>query len=152
MALGLEWEPKVVEKFWPIVEVRAVAGFLPNNRKMGRLAQKFSRLRSSKDFKRVYQGGQRVANRDQVVFFLKSEITGETRIGFSLSKKIGTATVRNRLKRLLREAYRRNETNVKKGYDLIVIARPPLKGKSLQEIEKALLTAFAKAGLLRGET
>lgn len=113
--------------------------------------QKSSRLRLSKDFKRVYQDGQSVANRNQVVFFLKSGIIGETRIGFSLSKKIGSAVVRNRLKRLLREAYRRNEARIREGYDLIVIARPPLKEKSLQEVEKSLLAMFAKAGLLKEE-
>ena len=76
-----------------------------------------SRLSRSQDFDRVYRAGRSVANRYLVLYrFQRDEDGGATaggqapaRVGFSVSKRLGSAVERNRVKRCLREAYRLNK-------------------------------------------
>src|SRR3990172_6102568 len=111
------------------------------------------RLRASEDFARVYRRGASVANRELVLYYLQREPQhgGGVRLGVSASRKLGSAVVRNRLKRLIKEAFRRRGTAIIEGYDLIVIARQPAKGKSFQAIEKAFIDVLKKAGLITEE-
>ena len=63
----------------------------------------------------------------------------ESRLGISVSKKVGNSVVRHRVTRLIREAYRLNKEKFLNGYDIVVIARSSANGKTYQEIESALL-------------
>ncbi|MEW6188991.1 MAG: ribonuclease P protein component [Actinomycetota bacterium] len=105
-------------------------------------------LSSIRDLKRIYKHGSKVSNRYLTIKFLKKENCGGNRIAFFVGGKIGKAVARNRLKRLLREAYRANEEKFKKCYDLIVIARQPLKEKTFEEVEQILMSTFGEANLL----
>jgi ribonuclease P protein component len=60
-------------------------------------------------------------------------------MGFSVSKKIGNAVVRNRIKRVLREICRKNMELFPHNYDYIFIARPKIKGFSYQQVEKEVV-------------
>ena len=64
---------------------------------------------------------------------------GCSRIGISVSKKVGNSIVRHRTTRLIRESYRLNKDKLKSGYDIVVIARNTAKGKNFHEIESAFL-------------
>ncbi|HEY3373977.1 MAG TPA: ribonuclease P protein component [Candidatus Aquicultor sp.] len=105
------------------------------------------RLTAAKDYQEVYKAGTSKANRDLVVYFMRRD-GGTLRIGFSVSRKVGSAVTRNRIRRLLKEAIRGNAANIKKGYDVVIIARQPIKGKSFHEVEKTFIDIFAKAGLI----
>ncbi|MBE0447111.1 MAG: ribonuclease P protein component [Actinobacteria bacterium] len=107
-------------------------------------------LTDSKDYESVYRYGGSVANEELVLYFLEKEDSGK-RIGISVSRKIGAAVVRNRIKRLIREAFRHNESAIKQGYDLVFIARSQLRGKSFHEVEKAFIDVLTKARLLKGK-
>ncbi|MDI6715629.1 MAG: ribonuclease P protein component [Actinomycetota bacterium] len=109
--------------------------------------QREFRITASKDFQAVYKLGKSTANKDLVVYFLKKE-GQRSRLGISVSRRIGSAVVRNKVKRLLKEAFRRNEDKIKGGYDIILIAREAVNEKSFQDIEKTLIDVLAKAGLL----
>jgi ribonuclease P protein component len=82
------------------------------------------RLTDRRDFQRVFHHGQSFANRYLVIYYLKNRNSGTFRVGFSVSKKVGKAVVRNRVKRLLREAFRLQSGQIREPYDLVVIARP----------------------------
>lgn len=84
---------------------------------------KTRRLRSSLDFKRIYELKQRRGDATLLVFAARNEI-GTTRIGLSISKKNGNSVVRHRIRRLIREAYRLEQCTMPEGLDLILIPRP----------------------------
>ena len=92
----------------------------------------------NKDFQEVYKKGKSYANKYLVMYVLQNH-TEENRLGISVSKKVGNSVVRHRITRLIRESYRLNQSQFKKGYDIVVIARATAKDKTYQEIESALL-------------
>lgn len=73
----------------------------------------------------------------------------EVRAGFSVSKRVGKATIRNRVKRRLREALRANLVQVKPGYDLILTARPPSASATYGEIRQAVEDLLRRSRLLQ---
>lgn len=77
-------------------------------------------LRSSKDFERIYSLRCKAADGVLLIFIARNTIDA-TRIGLSVSRKHGGAVARNRLKRLLREAFRLEQSRLPKGVDLIAI-------------------------------
>jgi ribonuclease P protein component len=80
------------------------------------------RLRRQADFEQVHRG-QAYAADDVLVVRACANGLGETRIGISLSRKVGTAVVRNRWKRLIREAFRQHRAELPAGLDLVVRTR-----------------------------
>ena len=95
-------------------------------------------LKKNRDFQVVYGQGTSYANR-YLVMYVKENHLEKNRIGISVSKKVGNSVVRHRLTRLIRESYRLNEQKFRSGLDIVVVARVNAKGRSCQEIEKALL-------------
>jgi ribonuclease P protein component len=81
---------------------------------------KAQHLRSKSDFERVYGLKCKAADGVLLVFVARNELD-LTRVGLSVSKKHGGAVVRNRLKRLLREAFRLMQHQIPTGIDLIAI-------------------------------
>ena len=81
---------------------------------------KAQHLRSKSDFERVYALKCKAADGVLLIFAARNAVN-LTRIGLSVSKKHGGAIVRNRLKRLLREAFRLNRDKIPPGLDLIAI-------------------------------
>lgn len=98
------------------------------------------------DFKKAYASGRSVANRYLVLYYLKRD-QEENRLGFSISKRVGSAVERNRLKRRLNEIYRSRQAEIKKAYDLAVICRAKAASLSFQNLEGAFIDVLVKAGL-----
>jgi ribonuclease P protein component len=73
-----------------------------------------------------------------------------TRVGFTVSKRVGKAHVRNHVKRVLREVVRKYLPQICPGYDVVIISRPALAGKSYVEIDEAVRRQFVHARLLSG--
>ena len=92
----------------------------------------------NKDFQIVYKNGKSYANKYLVMYLLNNN-KEESRLGISVSKKVGNSVVRHRVTRLIREAYRLNKEKFLNGYEILVIARSSANGKTYQEIESALL-------------
>lgn len=77
-----------------------------------------------------------------MIYYKKSD---HLRIGFSVSKKVGNAVVRNKVKRLLREICRKNLDLFPLKYDFILIARPKIKGFSYQQVEREVIRKLKEA-------
>ncbi|NLC65922.1 MAG: ribonuclease P protein component [Clostridium sp.] len=117
---------------------------------------KFKSLRKNSEFQRVYRRRKSYSNNLLVLYVYKSKynVVGNekyNKLGISVSKKVGKSVVRSRVKRLIKESYRLNQTDIKKGYDLVIIARVSSKDSSYNEIERALLNIFKRAGLISNE-
>jgi len=70
--------------------------------------------------------------------------TESTRVGLTVSRKVGNAVIRNRVKRWLREAIRQQSALVPQGFDAVVIAHPQAAGSSLQELQQDLIRGWKK--------
>jgi ribonuclease P protein component len=101
----------------------------------------------NRDFRRLYSSGKSIVTSRVVIYYRKNRF-GSTRVGITTSKKIGNAVMRNRSRRIIREAVRQLLPELKKGYDLILVARgrtPFLKSTDIYEVLK---TQCGKNGLL----
>ena len=95
------------------------------------------RLRLPREFSAVYEGKTRESRGPLTVYALPNEL-GYPRLGMSVSRKVGTAVRRNRIRRLIRESFRLLQHDFPPGYDLVVVVRPhePL---ILAEYQKLLM-------------
>ncbi len=73
------------------------------------------------------------------------------RYGFIVSKSLGGATIRNRVRRLLRESARLAHPRLRSGYDIVVIARRPMVEKPFTIVDRTLTQLFRQAGLVRDD-
>lgn len=103
-------------------------------------------LRKNKNFQAVYKLGKSYANR-LLVLYVKPNCEGLRRAGFVTGKRLGGAVVRNRARRLMKEAYRLNQHQLAAGIDLVFIARQPIVKADFTAVCKALLELCGKAQL-----
>ena len=103
------------------------------------------RILRTADFRRAYQRRNSAADQQIVVFGYPNGLP-HPRIGISASRRIGGAVVRNRWKRLLREAFRLTRSQLPEGIDLIVVPRPNVEPTlaSLLDSLPCLATRVAK--------
>lgn len=105
------------------------------------------RLTKNYEFREVYKKGRSLANRELVLYVLKRDDPLK-RIGISISKKVGNAVRRNRLKRILREVFRLNRGKMKEGLDLVFIVRRGTRISNYKEMENHVLDLLKKARII----
>ena len=111
------------------------------------------RLKKNFEFTIVYKRGKSFANDLLVMYILKNKRNKDqdcqlySKLGVSVSKKVGNSVVRSRSKRLITESFRLNYDNIAKGYDFIFIAINRIKDKNYFDTEKAMKNLIKKAGL-----
>ena len=108
-------------------------------------------LRKQSDFSRVYKQGKSRGGRFAVILYKRNGLRF-TRTAFVASKKVGNSVKRNRSRRLMRAAYRAIEPNVKRGYDIIFVARAAITECRETEVERQLRKTLEGAGILTGSS
>lgn len=108
-------------------------------------------LKLNYEFRRLYQKGRSFATPFLVVYCRKNG-RGVNRLGLTASGKLGNAVTRNRVRRRLREIYRLAEGQVRRGYDIVVVARTRSVTAEYAQLDKAFLRACRELGLLTEET
>lgn len=104
-------------------------------------------LKRNKEFRYAYRAGKSAGSKSMVLIYAKGR-QDEIKIGFSVSKKLGNAVVRNRIKRRLREAVTPLIPDIKKGWKLIFIAKAPVRDEKLPAINSSMQYMLKKANLL----
>ena len=106
------------------------------------------RIKNSKEFGFVFNKGKSVANRQFVLYVLHKQEQSHFRFGLSVSKKIGNAVTRNRVKRLIREVFHQLQDELIQTNDYVIIARKPAAEMNFEEIKKSLIHVMKKARVI----
>ena len=116
---------------------------------------KFPAIKEHHLYNKAYRSGKHFFGRYVCVYILKDLHAGRlrrehpqkitvNRLGLSVSKKVGGAVKRNRSKRIIRAAYSRYEAELKKGFLIVISAKPEIEGKSSREVAGELKYALRK--------
>lgn len=106
-------------------------------------------LKKNYEFHRLYSKGKSAVTPYVVVYARKSK-RRINHVGFTVSTKLGKAVTRNRVRRRLREIYRLHESQFTSGTELVIVARGRAVGAEYSQLEKAVLSACGKLGLIEG--
>lgn len=106
------------------------------------------RLCSNAEFQQVYHEGKSFAEGMVVLYLLRVPDPAVRQVGFSVSKKLGKAVVRNTVKRRMREAYRALLPELPTGFQAIFVARRTAADADFSKISRSLRGALKKAGIL----
>lgn len=109
-------------------------------------------IKKNIEFQSVFQKGSWFGA-EYIVIYLLLNHKEKNRVGIAVSKKIAKSVKRNRIRRVIREAYRLHENRLQKGYDIVIVWKNgvDLENVKLKVIEKDLLKVFQKANIFNEE-
>ncbi|MBR6573488.1 MAG: ribonuclease P protein component [Clostridia bacterium] len=103
-------------------------------------------------FRALYHRGKSAAGKTMVVYVIKRRNQPVNRLGITVSVKLGCAVERNRARRRIRETYRLNETRLKSGFDIVIVARKAAVDGPFELLQKDLLRLCDQLGMLEAES
>ncbi len=104
---------------------------------------KYETIKNNRDFVKAYKRGKKAVSNLLVVYKIKNN-SDEKRIGITVSKKVGKAVVRNRVKRLIRQAIYENYNKLTDGYDYVFVARIKANGAKHKDVLSNVIYAVNK--------
>ncbi|MBN1552303.1 ribonuclease P protein component, partial [bacterium] len=107
----------------------------------------FEKLRNHQEFREVYGKGRKLSGPLCTVHFLQNNLH-IMRYGLTVTRYIGKAVKRNRIRRILREVMRSMAHSLKPGYDIVIVAKHQILKASFQDIHYQLGDLFSKANLI----
>ena len=99
-------------------------------------------------FRALYHKGKSAARKSMVLYVMKRRNQPVNHLGITVSVKLGCAVVRNRARRRLREVYRLNETRLKSGFDIVIVARKAAYDAPFEVLEADFLKLAGQLSLL----
>ena len=105
-----------------------------------------ARLRSSAEISRVLREGSPFRSKRVVVYVAPG--AGESRAAFVAGRKMGSAVERTRARRLLRAAWASVAPQVRAGFDVVIAARPEIRGAKTRDVVEEMAVALAGAGVM----
>ncbi|KIL53196.1 ribonuclease P protein component [Jeotgalibacillus campisalis] len=111
--------------------------------------KKEQRIKKNPEFQQVFRNGSSMANRQFVLYYLKKSDQSAFRLGLSVSKKVGNAVVRNRIKRYIRQAFLELSPELRPDADYIVIARKPAADFTFHQTKSSLIHVMGKSKVLQ---
>jgi ribonuclease P protein component len=108
------------------------------------------KLKKNYQFKKVYNEGKYYVEKYVVMYIILNN-SASNRVGFSVSKKVGNSVVRNRVKRLMKEVYRKYASNNKLGFDIVFTARVGSAEADYRIIDNNIMSIMRKAKLKKSE-
>ena len=103
-------------------------------------------VKENYEFRRIYRKGRSAVSPCLVVYCQKNR-RGQSRLGVTVSTKLGHAVVRNRVRRRIREIFRLSQGKMKQGYDCIVVARTRAAHADYWELKRAFEKTCKKLDL-----
>ena len=106
-----------------------------------------SSLKLNHIFRRLYHTAGQADG--YLVLYARKNRTEGNRVGITVSKKLGKAHIRNRIRRRIREVYRLNEDKFQPGWDIVVVARSKALNAPFDKLTASYLSLAKKAGVLK---
>ena len=101
------------------------------------------RIVRSSDYQAIYKAGWKIHSR-RFILFVRTNKLGRSRLGLTVSRKVGGAVIRNRIKRLFREVFRKSYSEIPNQLDIVVNAKSGCAGVSYFELRAEFLDAVQK--------
>lgn len=105
-------------------------------------------IKKNEEFKKIYEEKNSFATKNLVMYISKNSDMESNRLGISVSHKVGNSVVRHTLTRKIREIFRKNIENIKKGYDIIVVLRVDSDKQEFFNLNEDFLYLCKKHGII----
>jgi len=105
-----------------------------------------SSIKHNYEFRRIYHAGKNTAS-GLIAVYCRKNRRGGSQLGITVSTKVGKAVVRNKIRRRLKEIYRLHEPELRRGYDVIIVARVKSRYATYQQLEADFLRLADKLEL-----
>lgn len=106
------------------------------------------KLKKSWEFQRAYKKGNKYWDAYFVIYVYHTQLR-RPRLGITVSKKVGKSVQRNRVKRLIREAFRMLKLELHQDYDIVVVGRNAACYLSVHQVKDSLFKLFHRASILK---
>ena len=114
------------------------------------MLKRVNRLKKRYQFNYVYKSGEHFSS-EHLVLYVSSSKTKSIKVGFAVTKKVGHAVVRNKIRRRLREIVQKQLPNLKQNYNIIVVAKENIAGASFEKLSIEMNKLLKKANLFYEE-